>query len=617
MHREPSRVGLVARRGRAAFRGPDPLPIRLGHAVAVALALSLASPSSAAHEGGRRPNVIVVMTDDQGYGDLACHGNPELKTPNLDRLHAESLRLTDFHVTPMCTPTRGQLLTGIDALRNGAMNVSSGRSMIRRGIPTMADLFASGGYRTGQFGKWHVGDVYPYRPQDRGFEASLFFPSSHIGSAADRWNNDYFDDVYQRDGKRRPFEGYCTDVFFDEAMRWIRARKEEGQPFLAYIPTNAPHSPHFVPDRYREPYRHLAPNVASFFGMIANIDENMGRLDVLLRESGLRDETILVFLTDNGGTAGVPIFNAGMRGRKTELFEGGHRVPCFVRWPSGGLRPPADVDGLACVQDLLPTLLELAGLEPPADSLFDGISLAPRLRGDSAATPDRTLVIQFSRVDRPVPVEGNAAVLWRRWRLINDEDLYDLESDPGQERDVAKDHPEVVDRLRTHYDRWWSRVAPELNDLSPIHVGSDAEDPVLLSACDWRDVFLDQQRQVRRGERKEGPWGVVVEREGEYEIALRRWPEEADLPIRSGAPAYQGEDGTYPAGEALPIAGARLRVGEVDESMLVGLDDRASTFRVRLPAGRAQLRGWFTDTEGSDVCGAYYVYVRRADSSPP
>src|SRR4051812_49591130 len=154
-----------------------------------------------------KPNVIIVMTDDQGYGDLACHGNPELKTPNLDRLHREGLRLIDFHVTPMCTPTRGQLLSGRDALANGAMNVSSGRTMLRPGFPTMAEDFAAAGYRTGQFGKWHLGDVYPYRPQDRGFQEALFFPSSHIGSAADAWDNDYFDDVYQQNGTRRRFEG--------------------------------------------------------------------------------------------------------------------------------------------------------------------------------------------------------------------------------------------------------------------------------------------------------------------------------------------------------------------------------------------------------------------------
>lgn len=473
---------------------------------------SLLSTASAA--AAERPNVIVVMTDDQGYGDLSCHGNPELKTPNLDQLHGESVRLTDFHVMPMCTPTRGQLLSGRSTLANGAMNVSSGRTMLRRALPTMADVFAAGGYRTGQFGKWHLGDVYPYRPQDRGFQETLFFPSSHIGSAADFWNNDYFDDVYEQNGVRRPFKGYCTDVFFDEAMTWMRRCSERKEPFFAYIATNAPHGPLFVPDRYRAPYRHLPRNVASFFGMLANIDENLGKLEAMLQETGLRRDTILVFLTDNGGTAGVPIFNAGMRGRKIALYEGGHRVPCFVRWPAGGLRPPGNVETLTTCLDLLPTLADLCGIRLPSKATFDGLSLARLLRGEDDRLTDRMLVIQFSRMDRPEPRRGDAAVLWNRWRLVNGTELYDLRSDPGQARNVAAQHPEVVRRMNDHYDLWWSGVAPEVNDFSMIHVGADAENPILLSACDWQDVFLDQSRQVRAGESKNGAWGIAVDRAG-------------------------------------------------------------------------------------------------------
>ena len=315
-----------------------------------------------AGESPPRPNVILVLTDDQGYGDLACHGNPVLKTPNLDRLYAESIRFTDFHSAPMCTPTRGQLMTGVDCLRNRAMNVSSGRTPLGREFPTMADVFAANGYRTGQFGKWHLGDNYPYRPQDRGFAQSIWYPSSHIPSAADYWNNDYFDDVYQHNGKRESFKGYCTDVFFAEGMKWMRSCAERKEPFFCYLATNAPHGPLFVPDRYREPYRQRPRAVASFFGMIANIDENVGNLDAFLRETGLRDTTLLIFMTDNGGTAGVNVYNAGMRGRKIDLYDGGHRVPCFVRWPAGNLGSPRDIGELTQCQDILPTLIDLCGL---------------------------------------------------------------------------------------------------------------------------------------------------------------------------------------------------------------------------------------------------------------
>jgi arylsulfatase A-like enzyme len=585
---------------------------RWGKTVWLSLSIAaLAAAQAQAAAEPNRPNVILVLIDDQGYGDLSCHGNPVLKTPNLDRLYAESIRLTDFHVAPMCTPTRGQLMTGVDCLRNGAMNVSSGRTPLRRELPTMADLFAEGDYLTGQFGKWHLGDNYPYRPQDRGFQESVWFPSSHIPSAADYWNNDYFDDVYQHNGRREPFQGYSTDVFFSEAMRWMRGCAERKEPFFCYVPLNAAHSPLFVPDKYREPYRGQRRNVASFFGMIANIDENMGKLDEFLHDCGLRENTILVFMTDNGGTVGVNVFNAGMRGRKVDLYDGGHRVPCFLRWPAGDLRPAGDVGELTHCQDILPTLVDLCGLKVPAGAKFDGISLASLLRGRTDRLPDRMLVVQFSRMNHPEPEKGDACVMWGRWRLVQDKELYDVQADPDQKRNVLADHPEVTAKMRAHYDRWWAGVAPRTGEFSPIHIGSDRENPTMLSPCDWQDVFLDQGAQIRRGDRKNGAWNLVVEREGEYELSLRRWPKEAAAPIVSSVPEYQAVDGTYPAGVALPVAKARLRVADFDQTKPVQPGDQAVAYTVNLKAGRTQLQTWLCDAEGKEICGAYYVYVLR------
>ncbi len=571
-----------------------------------ALVLLRAAPSEAAP----RPNVVLIVTDDQGYGDLSCHGNPVLKTPSLDRLHSEGIRLTDFHVSPMCTPTRGQLLTGRDALANGAMNVSSGRTLLRRGIPTMADVFASSGYRTGQFGKWHLGDNYPYRPQDRGFHEAVYYASSHISSAPDHWNNDSFDDVYRHDGRREAYRGYSTHVFFREAMEWIQGCAARGEPFFAYIATSAPHGPLFVPQSYRDLYPDEPRNVASFFGMIAAIDEDVGKLEAMLRERGLRDDTLLIFMTDNGGTAGVPVFNAGLRGRKVDLYEGGHRAPCFIRWPAGGLRPAGDVGELTQCQDLLPTLIDLCGLTRPAGASFDGSSLARLLRGEEERLPERMLVVQFSRMDSPRPRKGDAAVLWRRWRLVSDKELYDLRADPGQEVDVASAHPEVVARMRGHYEAWWSRVEPGLDDFGRVVVGSAAESPTMLSPCEWQDVFLDQSRQVRSGEAKNGAWNIEVERDGEYEFSLRRWPVEADAALAAGLPALKVTDGEFPPGKALPIAEARLEVAGFDESRPVNGTDKAALFAVKLRAGPAKVRTWFLDSQGRELCGAYYVYVR-------
>ena len=587
------------------------LPVRHFPALLPALCIAAGMFFGVASLAAEKPNVIVVITDDQGYGDFSCHGNPVLKTPNLDRLAKESVRLTNFHVTPMCTPTRGQLMTGLDALRNGAMNVSSGRTLLRRGIPTLANFFADAGYRCGQFGKWHLGDNYPYRPQDRGFHESLFYPSSHIGSAGDTWNNDYFDDTYLHNGQKQQYQGYTTDVFFGQAIDWMKTQAAAGQPFFCYLATAAPHGPLFVPDKYRQLYRNQPRNVASFFGMLANIDENIGRLTAFLDEQKLRENTLVVFLTDNGGTAGVNVFNAGMRGRKIELYEGGHRVPCFIRWPQGNLLQAGEVDELTTVQDLLPTLIELCGLPTQSKPQFDGLNLAGLLRGQTAEMPDRKLVIQFSRMNAPVPKQGDACILWRHWRLVGNEELYDLSADPQQAKNVAAEQPEVLAKLRDHYDQWWAGIEPKMNEFSRVVIGHAAENPTHLSPCEWADVFLDQMAQVRRGEKKNGVWHVEIARPGTYRFTLRRWPAEAEMAISAAAPKYEAADGILPAGAALPIARARLKIGDIERDGAVSLTDKSVVFTCELPAGPTQLQTWFQDAGGNEMCGAYFVEVTR------
>lgn len=557
------------------------------------------------------PNVIIVLTDDQGYGDLSSHGNPVLKTPTLDRLREGSVRLTDFHVAPMCTPTRSQLMSGRDALVNGAMNVSSGRTPMRADLPTMADVFAASGYATGIFGKWHLGDTYPYRPNDRGFQEAVWFPSSHIGSASDYWNNDYYSDTYRYNGRLQKYEGYCTDVFFDQAMQWMRARAAAREPFFTYLPTNAPHGPLFVPQQYSAAYAGQPRNVANFFGMIGNIDQNMARLERMLQETGLADNTVLIFMTDNGGTTGVNVHNAGMRGSKISLFDGGHRVPCFIRWPQGGLKGGREISELTEVQDILPTLVDLCGLKPLEGAEFDGASLAGVLRGTQPRLQDRMLVSQYGRMDVTRPQWGDCAVLWGKWRLVSTTELYDISKDPGQQHDVAAENRGIAARMRDHYDRWWKNVEPRLHSFQPVHVGSDRESPVLISPTEWADSFFDQGNQVRAGLRRNGQWNLQVDRDGMYEFRLRRWAVEADLPMRAPAPAHRGECGEYPAGVALPIGKAALQVGFQTLSKQVGPGDHEVVFQSRLGFGRTLLQTWFYDDAGAEISGAYYVYARR------
>ena len=559
-----------------------------------------------------KPNVIFVLTDDQGYGDLACHGNPIIKTPHLDALHTESVRFTDFHVAPMCTPTRGELLTGQDALRNGATFVCMGRSLMNPELPTMADIFARNGYRTGHFGKWHLGDNYPYRPQDRGFHETIHHPAWGITSAADYFGNDYFDDHYRHNGALEAFEGYCTDVWFNEAIDWIKAQGDA--PFFAYIATNAPHVPLWVPDKYRQPYLAQVPyNVASFYGMIANIDENMGKLDAVLTETGLRDNTLLIFMTDNGTATGESVYNAGMRGKKTTLYEGGHRVPFFVRWPDGELGNPRDIPSPTHGTDVLPTLISLCGLDAPEAAAFDGVSLCGPLRGE-AELADRMFVVQYGHL---VPTgnrttrKGNAAVIWNRWRLVDDVELYHLDDDPGQARNIADQHPEVVQAMRAHYEAWWGEVGENLGHYFPIAIGSTAENPTRLSSCDWMGVYCDNPSGVRGCVLDSGVWQLAVDQAGKYEIALRRWPEEAGLAISAAAPVMEGVDGTLMPGKALPVARAWMQLGDVEREMDVRPDDLFASFTVDLPRGPATLQSWWLDDNGNRLAGAYYVTVAR------
>ena len=584
----------------------------------------------------KQPNVVIVMTDDQGYPEVSAHGNPVLQTPNLDALHKQSLRLIDFHVAPMCAPTRGQLLSGLDAARNGCINVSSGRALLRPEVPTMGNLFGDAGYATGIFGKWHLGANFPFRPEDRGFSRSVWFPSSHIGSVPDTWGNDYFDDSYVTDGVPRPYKGYCTDVFFNEAMSFMKRSSDLGKPFLAYIATNTPHGPLRPKEGDRKALEEVlaSPKFATmndglkrtlslYLGMVRNIDTNMGRLIEFLNREELRNDTIVIFLTDNGSTHGPRYYNAGMRGMKTEIWDGGHRVPCFISWPNGKLASPQDIGGLTQVQDLLPTLAELCGVDTSSE--FDGTSLASVLRGEARVSEDRTLIINYSRmpnfVNYPTPfaqslmTRDHAAVLWKRWRLLEDRELYNLETDPLQQTNVVDQHPEVVKRMRTELYRWWDEVGPDANAPQRVIIGDDRENPTRLTGCEWLDVFIDQQGQIRAGQQKSGYWLLEVADDGVYDFELRRWPRDADLPIAGAMP--DGE------GKTLPIKSAAFYLSNHHHLSIsekrpygfegltkpVGKDDKSVTFTAKLRKGPIALHTWF---RGEDtILSAYYVYVTR------
>jgi len=544
-----------------------------------------------------RPNVILVMTDDQGYGDLGCHGNDVIVTPNIDAFYAQSIRLTDFHVDPTCSPTRSALMTGHYSSRTGVWHTIMGRSLLGRDEATMADVFSASGYKTAIFGKWHLGDNYPYRPQDRGFQEVLIHGGGGVGQGPDYWGNDYYDDTYLHNGKEEKFEGYCTDVWFDGVLKFIEANRN--RPFFCYVPTNAAHGPYNVADKYSKPYRDkgVEKNQANFYGMITNIDENMGRLVRRLKELDLEENTILIFMTDNG-TSGS--YAGGMRGKKGSEYEGGHRVPFFVRWPGGGLTGPADIDRLSAHIDVLPTLIELCGLKKPQAVKFDGDSLAPLLKGDSKNWPDRTLLVHSQRIEHPEKWR-KSAVMTQRWRLINGKELYDIGADPAQKNDVAAGNPAVIEKLRQSYEVWWADLSKGFDDYCEIVLGSDKQNPTRLMSHDWHGPNPPwNQGAVRNASQTNGFWAVEVERDGTYEFALRRWAAEVNAPINASV------DG----GKAINATKARISIADIDQSKPVVGDATEVKFQVKLKAGKTRLQTWFADEQGASR-GAYYVYVKR------
>lgn len=577
-----------------------------------------AATAAAASAQTARPNIVFVMTDDQGYGDLACHGNPVLKTPNIDALHGESVRLTNYHVSPTCAPTRSALLTGRYSNLVGPWHTIQGRSILHHDEITMADCFRAAGYRTGIFGKWHLGDNYPCRPQDRGFDEVVINGGGGVWQTPDYFGNDYQDDTYSHNGKMEKYEGFCTDVFFANARKFVEDAVKRKKPFFCYLPTNAPHGPMWAPERYNERYRNVKGlSEPGFYGMIENIDENVGKMREFLKTAGLAENTIFIFTTDNGSASGFRVHNAGMRGNKGSAYDGGHRVPFFLHWPKGGFTKGRDIDTLTAHIDVLPTMLELTGVKRPKGPALHGRSLAPLLRGGKWAP--RSIVVDSQREENLIPWR-QAAVMTQEWRLVSPGpggdggkvELFDMRTDPGQKTDLAAQHPDVVARLRADYEAWWKLVSARAGEYARIVIGDAHENPARLTAHDWHGEGALQawnQASILRGPDVNGFWAVEA-RAGRYRIELRRWPEELDLPL--GA-AYQhpASNRERTAGRAIPgIEKARLRIGSVDKTIDVDAGARAAVFEVDLPAGPAELQSWLISKDGKSR-GAYFVYARR------
>lgn len=554
-----------------------------------------------------KPNVIIVFSDDQGYGDFSAHGNPVLKTPALDKLRGEGVRFSNFHVSPLCTPSRGQLLSGLDAMNNKASTVLSGRGIMRRDVVTMPQILKDNGYKTGIFGKWHLGENYPDRPMDKGFDKCLWIKGWGLFSESE-YDNDYYKTRYLDDLQVKYSDEYCTDLWFDKAIEWMEEMVIEKQPFFTYLALNAPHGPYYAKEEDYSFYRNFVNNsTASFLGMIAGIDQNMQYLDQWLEKRGLKNNTIVIFMNDNGGTGGVQLYNAGMRGEKGDNYDGGHRAACFLRWPNGNLGTARTINYPAQVQDILPTVLDLCKV--PKDYEFDGESLLPILETPGSTFPSRMFVVQQGN-----PVKYNGCVVWDSWRLVGNNELYNLSADPAQSNNVISSYPEIATTMRDFYEAWWNRLSPDTSPLVHLQVGDEVENPTILSCGFWVGANVNTMNKVAAAEggEKGGKWYIQVKESGKYKILLSRWPFHLNRLLTADGPSNTIGGMSLSTGVAMPIKFGCISVNEsLPQIKQAESGDSFIEMEMDLNQGEQTLQAWFKDANNKDLCGAYYVSLEK------
>ncbi len=481
---------------------------------------------SVASEQPSKPNVIVILSDDQGYGDIKSHGNRMIDTPNLDQLASQGTRFENFFVSPLCALTRASLLTGRYNIRTGATGVSKGLEVMRAEEVTIAEVFKANGYQTGAFGKWHNGEHFPNNANGQGFDEFVGFSAGHIGN--------YFSPVLEHNGGEIETSGYITDVLTNKAMNWIE--QQQDKPFFAYIPYNAPHSPYQAPDRYFNKYaaKGYDNKTASVYAMVENMDDNIGRLLAKIDQLNLSKNTIIVFLTDNGPNT-AERYNAGMKGHKGKVDEGGVRVPLFIRWP-GTLASGKTVHKLSAHIDIMPTLMELANLSHPQQLDMDGISLTPLLTKNTDVSinnsqwSERKIFSHRLLGDKLGPVFGTVRTEQFRYVLTKGgEGLYDMINDPSQEKDLKRKQRKTFKQLQTTYKNWFKDVTSRWEEPKPIGVGYTSFPITRLQAVeaklrgrlkfhgkgfahDWIENWTDPNDFLT--------WDINVTQTGRYQVSV-------------------------------------------------------------------------------------------------
>jgi len=592
------------------------------------------------------PNIILVMTDDQGYGDFGSNKNPIVKTPVIDQLANESVRFSNFHVDPTCSPTRAALMSGQYSLRAGVWHTVMGRHILSDKINTLPEALKEAGYKTGMVGKWHLGDNYPFRPQDQGFDHVLMHGAGGVGQTPDYWGNTQFNDTYFLNGTPKKYNGYATDIWFDEAIDFIENNANKADPFFLYVSTNAPHAPFRAPEKYIQPYRDLGvpEELALFYAMIASIDENMERLQGAMDKNGITDDTIFIFMTDNGSVMGgksaklvkgktkalieqkigqkITTLNYDMRGAKNSAYEGGHRVPFYISWPNGGLIEPSTIDGLSAHFDVMPTLLDLIGVDTSTLDT-DGISLKSALtRGTSL--PDRALTVTTQRVLNPEP-NRPFAVMHGNWRYVKANgnkdifELFDLSKDPSQTDNIIDKHPEIAKKMAKQYQQWWQHSTGKGFETTRAIIGSNHENPARLTSHDWlapntKQVghtvgFGDEQWAKKGWLGKEknyqiSPWKVQTSEKGTYRFTV----------------LFHDK----PANKEIPKQYAHLTINGQPFVKKVNKGATHVTFELPLEQQAVDIKAWFSNKKASDSknssdtatgkdtpLAAFFIYAER------
>ncbi|MFI3258965.1 MAG: arylsulfatase [Rikenellaceae bacterium] len=595
-------------------------PLTLALAIAPTTATTAAKRT--AQKGAEKPNIIFIITDDQGKGDLACEGNPYIKTPAIDNIYADAVRLDNYHVSTTSAPSRSSIMTGRHCNRVNAYHTIMGRSIIFTDEVILPQVLAQNGYTNAMFGKWHLGDNYPNRPEDRGFTEVVRHGGGGIGQGPDYWMNDYFDDTYYHNGVEQKYEGYCTDVFFSEAMSFIEENRD--RPFFCYIATNAPHAPLNLPEEYYNLYKDvevdgkpIPDNARRFYGMITNIDDNIKRLEAQLKRLKIADNTILIFTTDNGTAGGSKIYNAGMTGGKGSTYEGGHCVPFYIRWKDGQLSGGRDVDQLVAHYDLLPTFVDLLDFDFSPVKPLDGKSFKTLLTDETLEWENRILFMDTQRQQNLIKYR-NYVVMDDEWRLIDGDKLYNVKRDLAQKNNVIDENREVAARLMVGYERWWdSLLADNVDERSSyIQVGSPRENPTRISAHDMQLGELKHvwhQDNALTANQAYGVFKIEFLETAKYKISLCRFPRESGLEINAKVEAQSVDirkQRLSPASVKDDFVKAKLYVAGYTKSQKITESDKEITFECEISAGKYDLNTELIDSVGR-VHPAYYIYIEK------